>query len=97
MTLKDHSSKHRNTHKGYIKIEERSTYSIEEITEMDFTQLKRIGLVNEVKLRNLVIRHEYQQLINNGVYSIEAKEQLAAKFFLSPESVHGIVYKKDKE
>jgi len=97
MTLKDHSSKHRNAHKGYIKIENRYSYSIEEISAMDFAQLKRIGLVNEVKLRNLVIRHEYQQLINNGIYSIEAKEQLAAKFFLSTESIHGIVYKKDKE
>ncbi len=83
--------------KTYLKIEERSAYSIEEIMEMNFEKLKKIGLVNEVRLRNLVIRHEYQQLIAAGVYSVEAKEQLSAKFFLSPDSIHGIVYRKEDE
>jgi len=95
MTLKDHSSKHRTNQKVYVKMKTKEVYSIEEITQMDFTKLKQIGLVNEVRLRNMVIRHEYRTLMATGMFRDDAFEQLSEKFFLSPESIHGIVYKKE--
>jgi hypothetical protein len=52
---------------------------------------EQLGIVNDVKVRNVIIRHEYVQLRLQSLKYDEAIYQLTEKFFLSYKSIVRII------
>jgi len=55
--------------------------------------LRRMGLIDEVELRNVKIRQEYRELLRK-YGSARAKEMLSERYFLSIKSIESILYDK---
>lgn len=62
--------------------------------EMNFEELRDLGLINESEFRNFTIRQRFDELKQQGIKTSIIKEMLADQFYLSPESIHGIYYRK---
>ncbi len=69
-------------------------YNMQQLPEMNFEELRNLGLIDESEFRNFMIRQRFDELKMQGVKTTIIKEILADQFFLSPESIHGIYYRK---
>ncbi|MBE2280154.1 MAG: hypothetical protein IAE91_07175 [Ignavibacteriaceae bacterium] len=67
---------------------------MEELKQLNFKQLLKMGLVNEVELRNYLINMRFSELQKTGMKTKVIEEILGEEFFISPESVHRIRYSK---
>ena len=63
------------------------------ITENQFHKLKQRGLINQTRLRNIMIKREFISL-RTKMEPIDAIEYLSKKYFRSELTVHSIVYRK---
>lgn len=61
-----------------------------------FRLLARYGLVNEIALRNSIIRKEYQESKTRGERLQEFMSRAADKYCLSEKSVDAIIYSTHK-
>ncbi|KAB2908568.1 MAG: hypothetical protein LC102_05075 [Ignavibacteriales bacterium] len=64
------------------------------VPKLSFEELRELGLINESEYRNFVIRARFDELKEQGIKTTIIKEILADEFCLSPESIHGIYYRK---
>jgi len=53
---------------------------------------EQMGLLDKVALRNYRIRNDFAQLQSEGLKMRDIEEILGDKYFLSPESIHRIMY-----
>ncbi len=67
---------------------------MERLPELNFEELRELGLIDESEYRNFTIRQKFDDLKRQGVKTNIIKEMLADEFYLSPESIHGIYYRK---
>jgi len=67
---------------------------MERLPELNFEELRELGLIDESEYRNFTIRQKFDDLKRQGVKTSIIKEMLADEFYLSPESIHGIYYRK---
>lgn len=58
-----------------------------------FKEFQSIGLIDEIALRNLIIRNEYL-LLKKTKTQLSAIFDLSEKFNLSFDSIHHILYRK---
>lgn len=56
----------------------------------------KYGLVNEIALRNSMIRKEHQESKLTGERNKDFMERMAAKYFISEKSVDSIIYYSTK-
>lgn len=56
----------------------------------------KYGLVNEIALRNSMIRKEHQEAKLNGEKNKDFMERMAAKYFISEKAVDSIIYYSNK-
>ena len=52
----------------------------------------RYGLVNEIALRNSIIRKEHQESKAKGELNKDFMERMASKFYLSAKTIDSILY-----
>ncbi len=69
-------------------------YDMERLPELNFEELRELGLIDESEYRNFTIRQKFDDLKRQGIKTGIIKEMLADEFYLSPESIHGIYYRK---
>jgi hypothetical protein len=69
---------------------------MELLSEMSFEKLRELGLIDESCYRNLTIRRRFDELKAQGFKTTMIKLILGEEFCLSPESIHGIYYRKTK-
>lgn len=67
---------------------------MERLPELNFEELRQLGLIDESEYRNFTIRQKFDDLKRQGIKTSIIKEMLADEFYLSPESIHGIYYRK---
>ena len=68
--------------------------NIEELLSNSFfLELKAYGLIDEIALRNFMIKSEYRILRNNLSLG-ESIYQLSLKFFLSESAINSILFRK---
>ncbi len=68
--------------------------NIEELlSDPFFLELKDYGLIDELALRNLMIKREYRILRNNLCVG-DSVYQLSLKFFLSESAINSILFRK---
>ena len=58
-----------------------------------FLELKAYGLIDEIALRNLMIKSEYRTL-RNDLSLGESIYRLSLKFFLSESAINSILFRK---
>lgn len=58
-----------------------------------FLKLKSLGLIDEIALRNLIIKHEYEQLRSKLPLG-EAIYQLSQKYNRSESAINTILFRK---
>ncbi|GAB1441980.1 hypothetical protein MASR2M39_08150 [Ignavibacteriales bacterium] len=63
----------------------------------NFEELRNLGLIDESGYRNFKIKQKFDELKNQGLKTSIIKEILADEFSLSPESIHGIYYRKKEK
>jgi hypothetical protein len=76
----------RRTNRNYIPVEQ--------LEKFVYSKLKEMGYLNETKIRNNLIRAEFEQIIATKMYIIDALIILSEKYYLSIETIKGIIYKK---
>ena len=68
--------------------------NIEELlSDPFFLELKDYGLIDEIALRNLMIKTEYRELRNRLPLG-ESIYQLSLKFFLSESAINSILFRR---
>lgn len=70
---------------------------MEALPDMNFEELRNHGLIDESGYRNFLIKRKFDELKNQGLKTSIIKEILADEFALSPESIHGIYYRKKEK
>ncbi|GAB1350227.1 hypothetical protein MASR1M107_24420 [Ignavibacteriales bacterium] len=75
----------------------KSEAKMDTIPEMNFEELRNHGLMDETAIRNFIIRNKFHELKRQGLKISIIKEILADEFALSPESIHGIYYRKKEK
>ena len=58
-----------------------------------FLKLQSYGLIDEIALRNFIIKNEYRNLRNN-LHLGDAVYQLSQKYFLSESAINNILFRK---
>jgi hypothetical protein len=99
MVIRDETKNHfDSSHYSFITL---CFYSMNN-TELNITQLlhdptfkeiQSIGLIDEIALRNLIIRNEYTKLKETKT-QLGAIFELSEKYTLSFDSIHHILYRK---
>ena len=59
--------------------------------------LAKYGLVNDIALRNSIIRKEHHDSKLNGERGQDFMERMAAKYFISEKTVDSIIYNSHKD
>ncbi|MBD3409822.1 MAG: hypothetical protein GF419_06400 [Ignavibacteriales bacterium] len=67
---------------------------IERFDDEELERLRRLGLLDEVRYRNIKIRRRFRSLQGRGYKMRDAEYLLADEFYLSPETIHRIRYAK---
>lgn len=65
---------------------------IERFDDDELERLRRIGLLDEVRYRNIKIRRRFRSLQGRGYKMRDVEYLLADEFYLSPETIHRIRY-----
>ena len=58
-----------------------------------FIKIKSYGLIDEIALRNLIIKNEYRTL-RNKLHLGDAVYQLSQKYLLSESAINSILFRK---
>ncbi len=58
-----------------------------------FQKYKSLGIIDEIGVRNLKIKKDYQEL-RSGYSIFEAEEILSLKYCLSESTIHSIIFRK---
>jgi hypothetical protein len=58
-----------------------------------FLKLQSYGLIDEIALRNLIIKNEYR-ILRNNFHLGDAVYQLSQKYFLSESAINNILFRK---
>lgn len=70
-----------------------NVFKVESIPGLEhLEQLEQMGLLDRVALRNHKIRYDFTQMQLRGLKMRDIEELLGDKYFLSPESIHRIMY-----
>ena len=67
---------------------------IETIDIQEIEKYRKLGLIDEIALRNYFIKKEFKELRENGFKSREALMLLAQKYNLSYSSINIIIYQQ---
>lgn len=62
-----------------------------------FKQLYELNLIDEIATRNYIIKQEFKLLRKKKIASLDAIYILADKFFLSPDTISSILFRKPKK
>ncbi len=68
---------------------------IDEINQKDLDKFRKLGLIDEIALRNYYIRKEFKELKDSGVKTQDIFDLLSDKHNLSTSSINLIIYKKN--
>lgn len=60
-------------------------------------KFRKLGLLDKTALRNYRLRKRYRELQENGERTKNIERHLAREFFISPESVHRIMYDRQSK
>lgn len=63
------------------------------LTDNKFKEFYSLGLIDEIALRNLQIKNDYNQL-RKSHSMIESISQLSQKYFLSFDSINSILFRQ---
>ena len=63
------------------------------LTEPIFLRIKSYGLIDEIALRNLIIKNEYRTL-RHKLHLGDAVYELSQKYFLSEHAINNILFRK---
>jgi Mor family transcriptional regulator len=63
------------------------------LTDNKFKEFYSLGLIDEIALRNLQIKNDYNQL-RKSHSMIESISQLSQKYFLSFDSINSILFRE---
>ena len=63
------------------------------LTNPVFIQIQAYGLIDEIALRNLIIKNEYRTL-RNKLHLGDAVYELSQKYFLSEYAINNILFRK---
>ncbi len=63
------------------------------LTNPVFIKIKSYGLIDEIALRNLIIKNEYRAL-RNKLHLGDAVYQLSQKYLLSESAINSILFRK---
>lgn len=64
----------------------------EAVNIQEIEKYRKLGLIDEIALRNYFIKKEFKELRENGFKSREALMLLAQKYNLSESSINMVVY-----
>lgn len=68
---------------------------IDEINPKDLEKFRKLGLIDEIALRNYYIRKDFEKLKESGVKIRTIFDLLSDKHNLSTSSINLIIYKKN--
>lgn len=67
---------------------------MEEINQKDLEKFRKLGLIDEIALRNYYIKRDFEELRNKGNKVTDCLRVISQKYYLSESSINIIIYSR---